>query len=151
MELRVEDQGPGIPPEILDRIFEPFFTTKDVGKGSGMGLASVHDLVHELGGHIVVEPVTPHGTRFRVLFPAIGGAQNACEGASVCAGSPLCRLEGRVLVGHPELPVILYTGFNEGLEKSATDAAGVQAVLTKPVDPHELFGLLQSRLANSRS
>ena len=47
--------GPGIPPQVLERMFEPFYSTKEVGKGSGMGLAMVHGIVHEYGGHIHVE------------------------------------------------------------------------------------------------
>ena len=52
VELAVRDNGPGIPPEVMERMFEPFFSTKEVGKGSGMGLATVHGIVHEHGGHI---------------------------------------------------------------------------------------------------
>ena len=52
-------------------MFEPFFSTKDVGKGSGMGLSTVHGIVHEHGGHIVVESVPGRGSTFRVLLPAL--------------------------------------------------------------------------------
>jgi CheY-like chemotaxis protein len=215
VELRVEDDGPGIPPEIMDRIFDPFFTTKDPGKGSGMGLASVHGIVHELGGHIVVESAPGSGTCIRVLFPSLDAHTGECDAhAGICISSPLCRLQGRVLVvddeqavgafmrdlleswglavtivpaaaaalaalrsgvapfdlvitdqkmpgmtgiqlalslqaTHPELPVILYTGFNEGLARSEIDAARLRAVMTKPIDPHALFGLLQTHLPNA--
>ena len=64
VELAVKDSGPGISPEVLDRMFEPFFTTKDAGKGSGMGLATVHGIVHEYGGHICVDTALGAGTRF---------------------------------------------------------------------------------------
>src|SRR5262249_19153857 len=47
VELAVSDNGSGIPPHVQERMFEPFFSTKDVGKGSGMGLATVHGIVHE--------------------------------------------------------------------------------------------------------
>ena len=54
VELSVHDTGCGISADVVDRMFEPFFSTKDVGKGSGMGLAMVHGIVHEHGGHILV-------------------------------------------------------------------------------------------------
>ncbi len=70
VELRVEDNGPGIAPEHLDRVFDPFFTTKDVGKGTGLGLAVVYSLVRDLDGAIEVESPAGGGAVFRVLLPA---------------------------------------------------------------------------------
>ncbi|QDT69441.1 Blue-light-activated protein [Planctomycetes bacterium MalM25] len=68
--LEVEDDGPGIPEAILDRVFDPFFTTKDVGKGSGQGLAIIHNIVvKQMGGEIEILPVTPNGTLVRVMLP----------------------------------------------------------------------------------
>ncbi|MBF0097609.1 MAG: HAMP domain-containing histidine kinase [Magnetococcales bacterium] len=68
-EIRVEDNGTGIPPEILERIFDPFFTTKAVGKGSGLGLAVVFDIVEEHQGAILAENASGKGTRFRLALP----------------------------------------------------------------------------------
>lgn len=56
MELRVQDDGPGIPPEVLPRIFDAFFTTKPVGEGTGLGLSIVQEIVTRHGGKVRVEP-----------------------------------------------------------------------------------------------
>ena len=69
--LSVADQGTGIPPEVLPRIFEPFFTTKDVGKGSGLGLASVDGIIKQHQGWIDVENRPGAGVTFRIYFPAL--------------------------------------------------------------------------------
>jgi CheY-like chemotaxis protein len=69
--LSVRDTGSGITPEVMERMFEPFFSTKEVGKGSGMGLSTVHGIVHEHGGHVVVESHPGQGATFRVLFPPV--------------------------------------------------------------------------------
>jgi PAS domain S-box-containing protein len=74
-ELFVADNGPGIAAELLERIFDPFFTTKAVGKGSGMGLATVHGVVHEHGGHVLVDSAPGRGARFRVLLPALDASE----------------------------------------------------------------------------
>jgi two-component system, LuxR family, sensor kinase FixL len=66
MELVVADNGPGIPPEIVDRIFDPFFTTKK--KGMGMGLAICRSIIEEHGGRLDVVPGRPHGAQFRILL-----------------------------------------------------------------------------------
>lgn len=71
VELVVSDTGTGIPKDEIGRIFEPFYSTKEVGKGSGMGLSTVHGIVHEYGGHIGVESSSGRGTSFHIFLPPI--------------------------------------------------------------------------------
>jgi PAS domain S-box-containing protein len=98
--LSVADSGSGVAPEIMERLFEPFFTTKEVGHGSGMGLAIVHGIVHEHGGHIDVQTRAGVGTEFRVLLPLAGPAAVAPPAAGVPLGTTasIARLSGRVMV-----------------------------------------------------
>jgi PAS domain S-box-containing protein len=101
VELSVHDTGPGIAPEVMDRMFEPFFSTKETGKGSGMGLSTVHGIVHEHGGHVVVDSQPGAGTRFRILFPPLAGEPAGSRKRSRSASGPrrrALRLAGRVLV-----------------------------------------------------
>jgi CheY-like chemotaxis protein len=100
VEIAVRDNGPGIAGEILERIFEPFFSTKKVGKGSGMGLSMVHGIVHEYGGHVVLDTSPGEGSEFRVLFRPLASAGDAqtlapAEDAAADRGP---ALRGRVLV-----------------------------------------------------
>ena len=72
-ELSFSDTGPGVAEKNTTHLFEPFYTTKavgEVGKGAGMGLAVVHGLVHDVGGHIIVESKPGVGSIFRILLPA---------------------------------------------------------------------------------
>jgi PAS domain S-box-containing protein len=214
VELAVRDTGPGVAPEAADRMFEPFFTTKEVGKGSGMGLATVHGIVHEHGGHIVVESQPGRGASFRVLFPTLPAEEDAAHPARksrAAAAAPREALAGRVLVVddeamvgefmkelleswglevtakanaveakeafarapesydvvvtdqtmprltglqlarellgiRPGVPVILYTGYADTLTEAQAHAAGVRALIRKPVEPAVLLALLKAHL-----
>lgn len=68
--LSHSDTGGGIPPENLPRIFEPFFTTKELGKGSGLGLATVYGIVKQHQGWIEIESQMGKGTTFHIFIPA---------------------------------------------------------------------------------
>jgi len=217
VELAVSDTGQGIGPEVIDRMFEPFFSTKEVGKGSGMGLAMVHGIVHDHGGHILVESVAGRGSTFRVLLPPM--PVDAAGAAGQSGGQPIVaarsRLAGHVLVVDDEesvagymkelletwglgvtaaatparaldlfrrapqrfdlvvtdltmpgmtglevaraiaavdasVPIILVTGYAEGVTQERLAAANVSALVRKPIEPDPLRKLLEAQLARGR-
>jgi signal transduction histidine kinase/CheY-like chemotaxis protein len=107
--VEVADDGRGIPQDVIERMFEPFFTTKEVGRGTGMGLAMVHGIVHDHGGHIEVVSAPGQGSVFRVLLPA-AAHDTESEDAPAAATAPAAPraappLEGRVLLVEDE-PIV---------------------------------------------
>src|SRR5690606_675251 len=68
--VQVEDNGPGVPPDVADHVFEPFFTTKQVGQGTGLGLSVCQGLVSAAGGSLYLDPAFTDGARFVVQLPA---------------------------------------------------------------------------------
>jgi len=68
-QVRVSDTGCGIPADLLDRIFEPFFTTKPPGKGTGLGLYNIKNVIHHMHGTIEVESHVGRGSTFTITFP----------------------------------------------------------------------------------
>ncbi|MGE3856358.1 MAG: ATP-binding protein [Dehalococcoidia bacterium] len=69
VQVAVQDNGGGIPPEIVERVFDPFFTTKPVGRGTGLGLSMAHSIVHSHGGEITVDSEPGAGTTVRFWLP----------------------------------------------------------------------------------
>ena len=69
VEVKVEDNGNGIPQKVLDKIFQPFFTTKPTGQGTGLGLSLSYDIVKAHGGEIKVETKENEGTEFIIQLP----------------------------------------------------------------------------------
>ena len=69
VEIRVSDNGPGIPHSALDKIFQPFFTTKPTGQGTGLGLSLSYDIVKAHGGDLKVETKEGEGSTFLILLP----------------------------------------------------------------------------------
>ena len=115
--IEVADNGRGMTQEVLDRMFEPFFTTKDVGRGTGMGLAMVHGIVHDHGGHIEVESAPGRGSTFRVLLPAASQdtVRDDTSAPAPSAAHPAPPLHGRVLLVEDE-PIV--SGYMHDLMRS---------------------------------
>jgi signal transduction histidine kinase len=67
--IKICDTGKGIPPQMISKIFDPFFTTKGVGKGSGLGLSIVHEIIEEHDGCIAVDSAEGVGTTFLIRLP----------------------------------------------------------------------------------
>jgi len=67
--IEINDTGPGIPKEMLNKIFDPFFTTKEVGKGTGLGLSISYSIVEKLGGRMMVASEEGKGTTFTIYLP----------------------------------------------------------------------------------
>jgi len=102
IRICIEDDGPGIPSDVLPRIFDPFFTTKSPGKGTGLGLSVCHGIVSEHGGQIWVESEAGEGTRFYVQIPVISTDHRPREDSEADTTAPEETEGARILVVEDE-------------------------------------------------
>jgi two-component system cell cycle sensor histidine kinase/response regulator CckA len=86
VEIEVVDTGTGIAPDVIGKIFDPFYTTKDIGKGTGLGLATVYGFIKQTGGFIYVDSELDKGTTFRIFIPRyVPAADDATQPPEVAA------------------------------------------------------------------
>ena len=103
VRLSVSDTGVGMSPEVKARVFEPFFTTKEVGKGTGLGLATCYGIVKQSGGDIRVMSEPGKGSTFEVFLPAL--SEDAVDAGAVSHPGDLPRGTETVLLVEDELAV----------------------------------------------
>jgi PAS domain S-box-containing protein len=125
--VEVADTGPGIPTEIFDHIFEPFFTTKEVGKGTGLGLATVYGIVKQHEGMIDVASRPEGGTVFRIFLPASreeGKAEEAPDAAAVArlGHETILIAEDEELVRNLALRVLEHGGYRVLVARDGAEA-----------------------------
>jgi two-component system cell cycle sensor histidine kinase/response regulator CckA len=145
--LRVHDEGAGMSPEVMAHLFEPFFTTKEMGRGTGLGLATVHGIVTQSGGHLRVESEPGRGTTFEACFPrseqppepAIIAPPVRARGGSetilVIEDDDQVRRATSRALRDAGYRVLLASGGDEALELAATHGEALHLVVTDVIMP----------------
>ncbi len=145
--IAITDTGTGIPPEVLPHVFEPFFTTKSVGKGTGLGLATVYGIVKQSGGDVTVESEFGRGATFTILLPtqaAPAAVQDSSSARAVPSGTEtVLVVEDEDAVRRIVKIVLESAGYRviaarcgaEGLELAQAHDGPIQLLVTDVVMP----------------
>jgi PAS domain S-box-containing protein len=165
--LEVNDTGTGMTEEVRSHIFEPFFTTKEVGKGTGLGLATVYGIVQQSGGHVEVESLPGAGCTFRIYIPRTDPAQTASVAIARTRSTSECRETILVTENERAVRALMVTTLTEcgytvleaengvqALEAVEQHGDGIDLLLTDVVMPQmgglELWGKLEGRFPAMR-
>jgi two-component system cell cycle sensor histidine kinase/response regulator CckA len=147
--LSVGDNGCGMDADTLAQIFEPFFTTKGVGRGTGLGLATVYGIVNQSGGSILVDSAMGQGTTFSIYLPRVSGAEaqallpsvappnGAAPSATILLveDEPMVREMARMILTGAGYEVLQASQGDEALRVLARHAGPVDLLLTDVVMP----------------
>jgi PAS domain S-box-containing protein len=107
VRVSIQDDGPGIPGDVLERVFDPFFTTKRIGEGSGLGLAIVHAVVTQHGGTVTAHSEPGKGALFQLCFPL--GKRTVAAGLDGPAAEPASPTAGGRILCVDDDPTVLKT------------------------------------------
>lgn len=151
--LNVTDTGTGIPAEILPRIFEPFFTTKDVGKGTGLGLATIFGIVQQHKGWISVYSEVGRGSTFRIFLPRqtgtsdtrlfrqpISSVEGGTETILLVEDEPAVRDAVRIVLSRLGYRVLEAVTAAEALDIWKTNGNNIRLLLTDLMIPGGING-----------
>jgi two-component system, cell cycle sensor histidine kinase and response regulator CckA len=108
VRLSFSDDGCGMDKEVIDHLFEPFFTTKEVGKGTGLGLATVYGIIRQNDGFIIIYSEPGRGTTLKIYLPRYSGEKTAAEETGIRTEPPRGGIE-TILVVEDELSVLKLT------------------------------------------
>ena len=151
--LSVTDTGSGMDAATLKRIFEPFFTTKEVGKGTGLGLATVYGIVKQHGGWLEVDSVVHKGSTFRVYLPAIDApdrdatnpglpqVQGGRERILIVEDDDAVREIAAMCLEHAGYEVVATSNASEALKQWDEHAQRFDLLITDMVMPGRMNGL----------
>jgi len=161
--LTVRDTGVGFAPEAMQHIFEPFFTTKGVGKGAGLGLATVYGIVTQWGGHIEVNSHPGEGTTFEIFWPALprtetvaarhpspGTVQGGKETVLLVEDDPGVRLLAHDLLKSLGYKVLEATDPFNAIEIAKDQTQPIDVLLTDVVMPRMAGPEVAAHVRNAR-
>ncbi|MDQ5981065.1 MAG: two-component system, cell cycle sensor histidine kinase and response regulator CckA [Verrucomicrobiota bacterium] len=128
LRIGVQDSGPGMSREVMDRIFEPFFTTKPMGEGTGLGLSVVHGIMQQHDGAVTVASEPGRGTQFHLYFPlAAQKVEKAADDTRAAAvpsgqGQPILFVDDDVSIVETVRKVLQRLGYTVSAHLRAEDA-----------------------------
>ena len=142
VEIRVQDNGAGIDPQVINKVFDPFFTTKPQGEGTGLGLSTVYGIVKQSGGYIYAENLEQGGACFTVLLPRVQASrQEPTRAVALSERRADLTGEGVVMLVEDEAPVRSFAsralrlrGYDVIEAESAEEAMSLLNENAEPID-----------------